>query len=79
MIYTQMQLSGASWNYSNTSSWWAMPHLLGTWVNQQFQIIQKTYEDIPIFRALYSLGVWYYASTEELANGFKLQDVRGEA
>ena len=32
MTYTQMQLSGASWNYSNTSSWWAMPHLLGTWV-----------------------------------------------
>lgn len=31
MAYTQMQLSGASWNYSNTSSWWAMPHLLGTW------------------------------------------------
>lgn len=32
MAYTQMQLSGASWNYSNTSSWWVMPHLLGTWV-----------------------------------------------
>lgn len=32
MEYTQMQLSGASWNYSNTSSWWVMPHLLGTWV-----------------------------------------------
>lgn len=32
MTYTQMQLSGASWNYSNTSSWWVMPHLLGTWV-----------------------------------------------
>lgn len=32
MTYTQMQLSGASWNYSNTSSWWVTPHLLGTWV-----------------------------------------------
>lgn len=32
MTYTQMQLSGASWNYSNTSSWWVMPHLLGTWL-----------------------------------------------
>ena len=39
MTYTQIQLSGASWNYSNTSSWWVMPHLLGTWVNQQFQIM----------------------------------------
>lgn len=77
MTYTQMQLSGASWNYSNTSSWWVIPHLLGTWGNQQFQIIQKTYEDIPIFRALYSLGVWYYVSTKELANGFKLQDIKG--
>lgn len=32
MAYAQMQLSGASWNYSNTSSWWVTPHLLGTWV-----------------------------------------------
>lgn len=37
------------------------------------------HEIIPIFRALYSLGAWYYVSTEELTNGFKLQDVRGEA
>ena len=25
------------------------------------------------FRALYSLGAWYYVSTKELANGFKLR------